>query len=264
MERTKNRLSEVKEILLRKKELELKAKQEQQKEIATSIDEHKTTILSDLNFSLEIPIEGESVIVKLTAWQGMQLIVESLSTLQFFRLHNEYMLNFNTSTSLYLAKAIFVKKLQKGNSLFYVVQIVAPLHLKRQRNYFRLETTLPIIININPDIVYDTQYDDAGQIIPNPDIITVETLDISAGGLKIITSEFFTPEIIVSTKFIIQDIEYNIRGKILSFYEKCSTGKYIYRIAFIDVEFNLQEQLLQNILLLQREILFSHKQKRRK
>ncbi|OON99651.1 MAG: hypothetical protein ATN35_11670 [Epulopiscium sp. Nele67-Bin004] len=225
----------------------------QLQEIEYSIEEYQSTILSDLNFTLKIVDHDNSCTAKLTTWAGLQLIIETPSSLLSLDLSKKYTFNFFTSDSLYLANVVLINKIQKTNSMFYVGKIVSPVHKKQQRNFFRLPASIPIEFLVIPEVIGDTICD-----IPS-EPISAHTMDISAGGLKFLSDVIIDAHSKIVVEFTLQKTVFNLIGKVLPSYEENMTRPYVYRIAFVDISTKTQEQLLNHILLYQRQLISAGK-----
>ncbi len=127
-------------------------KKYQLQEIEDSVADCQSVILSDMNFELKILNESIICAARVNTWVGLQLIVELSQGSLPLDMGGKYTFNFLTSDALFLGNAVLVNKITKGNSLFYVAKLTSPLHKKQQRNYFRLQTILPVEVTLDPDL----------------------------------------------------------------------------------------------------------------
>ncbi|OOB79218.1 MAG: hypothetical protein BEN18_04795 [Epulopiscium sp. Nuni2H_MBin001] len=224
-------------------------KKQQIQEIDASIAAHQSLILADINFQLKIVDRENTHNVKLITWAGSQLIISIPVEGFVLDLGKKYTLNFLTSNTLYLANTQLTNRVRKEDALFYVVKLLSPIHKKQQRNYFRLSASIPFEF----DVITDEKEQDDGKE-PEPSV-SATTIDISAGGIKFCSRMVITADTQLWIKFKLQNKHFNLKGKILPSYEEDEKPPYTYRVAFIDISPDLQEQLLHHILLHQRHLL---------
>ncbi len=224
-------------------------KKQQIQDIDASVTAHQSAILADINFQLKIVDSEISHNVKLITWAGAQLILSIPVSVIALDLGKKYTLNFLTSNTLYLANTMLINRVRKEQSMFYVVKLISPVHKKQQRNYFRLPASIPFEFELISDEVsldFDAE---------PPPLLSATTLDISAGGVKFLSKSVMEAETKLWIRFKLQNKRFNIKGRILPSYEDDEKPPFTYRVAFIDIGPDLQEQLLHHILLHQRHLL---------
>lgn len=249
------RKAKIEKLRMLEKAHKIKTKKRQLEEIQKSILEWKNIIQTDGKLKIEIVDKEVNYITKISVWEGLQIIIEMPLSKPLYTNHL-YTINFSTSNDILLANVIPIKSIPKGATIFYVLELISPVHKKQHRNYFRLETKIAL------NIILPIPLEELLQEKDN--IINVNTLDISAGGVRFLSKEIIENDTIVKINFKLQNKDYKLKGKILTHFEEKTKGEgHIYRVAFIDIDNNMQEKLFHDILSLQRIILKQNADARR-
>ncbi|ONI44299.1 hypothetical protein AN641_07610 [Candidatus Epulonipiscioides gigas] len=248
------RKAKIEKLRMLEKAYQIKTKKRQLEEIQKSILEWKNIIQTEGKLKIEIVDKEVNYITKISVWEGLQIIIEMPLSKPLYTNHI-YTINFSTSNDILLANVIPIKSIPKGANIFYVLELISPVHKKQHRNYFRLETKIALNIILPIPLEELTEKDT---------VINVNTLDISAGGVRFLSKEIIENDTIVKINFNLQNNDYKLKGKILTHFEEKTKGEgHIYRVAFIDIDNNMQEKLFHDILSYQRVLLKQNADARR-
>lgn len=214
-----------------------------------SIAQYQKTILSDINLSLRIYGDNETIyITRIEEWVDTQIYFNAPIYKGDLRLYHEgdqlevYMV---TQCGIYHTELkILSQHTIKGN-VCYKSQIIRPIIKQQNREYFRLSTLLQLqfsLVNLTTEEVDITQY---------PKLLGM-SVNISAGGLCMVTKTNLEPLTHLYLYFDILDTQFELIGQVLESGTLLETGNLMYRIKFIDVPSQTQDLISKLIFQKQR------------
>lgn len=212
--------------------------------VLKSIEQYKNNIIKDINLVLRIVDEQKKMYkTTLNQWENDELTFEApiyQCDWVIFNLPTVLELCFITNQSIYMTHIELRQRKQLEGKLIYSGKITEPLVKKQQRAHFRLATLCPINYRIVPDI-------EATLTIPNTPFSKGTTVNISVGGLCMVSDEPFKPKQTMQLQFHFLEHDFDMRGVVLEQSQRNPNGTFTHRIRFVDID-SRKENLLSKLI----------------
>jgi len=236
------------QMQIQEKISKLRIQKMRQEQIKDSIQEWKDVITSSTKVKLEISDSKVSYVSTISSWEEKQIII-ALPQEKPLDTNHMYVIQFKVGESLLLANVNSTNKILKYPNVFYVLELISPIHKKQSRQHFRLEAKIELMIYLPEPDIRDEYFEESELML------SVMTMDISAGGVKFATNKIIEDDTIIDIDFILLNNQYHLKGRVLTHFEESKEKDTVYRVAFINVEYRKQEKLIYDILLYQRQTL---------
>jgi c-di-GMP-binding flagellar brake protein YcgR len=180
--------------------------------------------------------------------QHILLINTPISGRNINRLHvgEEYSFLFYTQDGLLQAKGKIIEYFKQNNVDLTKIEIGQYQDIQR-RFFYRLDYILNFTFTEKNDLTND------GKTIP---VYKGIIRNISGGGLCFISDQMLMLNEHILCKLSLNCPDFTVEGRILSIeLPENSELKYLYRLEFIDIESELQEQIVRYVIYMQREMI---------
>ena len=148
------------------------------------------------------------------------------------------------SLNLYQFEAEAINTVIEDNIYYTDMKIVSEITKLERRNYFRVEAMKDVLLRKKAEgDMHDTEEDYAKGI----------TVDLSGGGLQLITAEVFSQSCIVEMRLELDDEELKLDGEVLNRIYQEDLLSYRYMIKFVNLDKFTQEMIVKFVFKLQRE-----------
>lgn len=222
----------------------------QQTAIQSSILQYKDKIYKDLNLSLRITHEETTYSTRIIQWEDDMITFDApLFQRDFVIFPMPCMLKVAlvAQSAIYVTSLTLIGKERGQDSLQYTGQISLPIEKKQQREHFRLPILLPLTYQI---ISTDTR------VQPKDNIgYSATTVNISAGGLCMVSKEKLQKDTSLNLEFEFLDQNLSLKGIVLLDGEQLENKLYSHRIRFNNLSAHTEHQITKLIFEKQRLML---------
>lgn len=220
--------------------------------IDESIKMYQKALMDDMNLTLRLCYLNNTHITKPIEWVERLLSFEApISKLDWviYPIDAVVEMIFVSKLALFHSEIRIVKSYHKGNSLFYIGEIISTITKKQQREHFRLDVTFDVAFQLLPENQdEDFEYTD----------LAVEKgfcVNISTGGMCLNTNlQLKTSQSIMLT-FEFVNMNFTLKGIVLGLGEKNAAGYYSHRIQFQELDMADMDLLSRSIFEKQRLLL---------
>ncbi|MDA3731293.1 PilZ domain-containing protein [Niameybacter massiliensis] len=229
-----------------------------QLEIANSVSQYHDIILKDINSIVRlVDSEGKVYTSALSKWEKNDIIFAApIERCDFviFPLPIDLEICFITKQTVFVANIHVTTRQPVNGKLLYKGYLTSPLVKKQQRAHYRLTTLFHVKYRLIPR---------EDQRVDNEQLLNLNegtTVNISAGGMCLLTKYQLQPKDCVEITFQFLDHEFNIQGEVLEQGERNTTGNYTHRIRFINLDARKENLLSKLIFEKQRLLVKSNNQ----
>lgn len=201
--------------------------------IEESVKMYQKNLMDDMNLTLRLSYLHNTHVTKPIEWVERLLIFEApISKLDWVIYPQDAIIDmvFVSKLALFHSQIRIVRSYRKGNSLFYVGEVVSPIVKKQQREYFRLDVTFDVKFQLLP-----TEENEEIDFLELPYEKGI-CVNISTGGMCLNTNLQLKSSQNIMLEFYFVNMEFNLKGKILGLGEMNSVGYYSHRVQFQNLD----------------------------
>lgn len=201
--------------------------------IDESIKMYQKSLMDDMNLTLRLSYLNNTYITKPIEWEERLFIFEApISKLDWviYPVDAVVEMIFVSKLALFHSEMRIIKSYRRGNSLFYVGEIISAITKRQQREHFRLDVTFGVTYQLLPENQdEDFEYTD----------LAVEKgfcVNISTGGMCLNTNLQLKASQYMILTFEFVNMNFTLKGKVLGLGEKNDAGYYSHRIQFQELD----------------------------